>query len=188
MITYPYQILKLRLQTDVPELREVEFYTGQDSTTDKTASLRAAPGVYITFLPANTESLSGQKIQSGITQFEAMLLTECLLDGDKRIKTDHALDHMVLFDKIFKSLQNFRAKLSYLPAFLALKGTVNDQNVINSIDRIGIPVQPHIARKAMMKSVQRFSAVMYDHAGAGLYTKITPKPPLEITTDIALPL
>lgn len=186
MTTYPYQILKLRLQTDIPELREVEFYTGQDSTSDKTAALKAAPGVYISFLPSNTENMSGQKIQSAAGQFETMLLTECLLDGDKRIKKDHALDHMVLVDKIFKSLQGFRAKLSYLPEFAPLKNTVKDQNVINSIDRIGIPIQPHIARKAMMKSVQRFGAVMYDHAGANLYTNITPKPPLEISTDISI--
>jgi hypothetical protein len=51
MYTYPYQIIKRKAyHHDVTELRELEWYTNQDSTKDKNASLKAAPGVYITFI------------------------------------------------------------------------------------------------------------------------------------------
>lgn len=186
MITYPFQILKQRLAADVYELREVELYTGQDSTTDKDGLLTAAPGLYLTFLPNTPRTMTGPKIQSAVTQFEAMLLTECLLEGEKRIRKDNPQDHMIIFDKVYKSLQGFSAKISFLPDFVALSNTVNDQRVMASIDRIAIPVMPHIARKSMMKSVQRFSAVFYDHGALKQYTTHSPKPPLELEAEVEL--
>jgi hypothetical protein len=182
MFTYPYQIIKLKLQTDVPELREIEWYANQDSTTDKDGLLLSSPGVYIQFTPTPIETFSGQKIQSGLAEFDAILLTDCVLDDDRRIRKTKPLDHMVVLDKVFKSLQNFSAKISYLPEFVSLKNTKDDQRSFNSLSRISI-TPPHVPRKAMMKSIQRFRALFYDHGAAKIYTTFA-KPPLELTTEI----
>lgn len=183
MITYPYQILKQKLAADVTELREIELNTGQDSTTDKDGLLLASQGAYITFFPNAPHTLSGTKIQSAATQFEILLLTECMLEGGKRLKKDQPLDHMRIFDKIFKSLQGFSSKLSYLPEFALLAGTENDQKVMASVNRISIPAMPQLYRRSFMRSVQRFSALMFDHGGATLYETI-PKPPMELAVIV----
>jgi hypothetical protein len=185
MFTYPYQIIKRKLLTDVTELRELEWFTDQDSVKDENASLRAAPGVYIQFLPADITTFSGQKIQSTMTEFDAILLTETLLDDDKRIKKDNPQDHMILLDKIHRSLQGFSALISYLPEFSSLFGTKGDQRAFNSLSRISI-TPPHVPRKAMMKSVLRYRGLFFDHGAAKLYTTMA-KPPLELTTEISLP-
>jgi hypothetical protein len=111
-----------------------------------------------------------------------MLLTECLFDDDKRIKKDNPQDHMMILDKIFRSLQGFSALISYLPEFAALEATKDDQRSFNSISRIAI-IPPHVPRAAMMKSVQRFKGRFYDHGAAKLYTTIA-KPPLELTAAL----
>ena len=181
MFGYQHEIIKLRLQTNVPELRSLEWYTGQDSTSDKNAAIKATPNLTLTFTTiGDLRTLSGSSIQSAITEVEVMLMTECLLDGDKRIKKDQPTDHLRIFDKIHKYLQGFSAKISYLPEFVGLKGTLGDQRMFNSLTRVGI-TPPHTPRKAMMKSILKYRAVFYDHAAATLYTTVTPKPPEEIS-------
>lgn len=180
MFTYPYQILKLRLQTDVTELREIDWYTDQDT---RKAMLKAAPALYIEFLP-NQPRTQPTRIQSAPTDFNLHLLTECLFDDDRRMKKDQPLDHMRIFDKIFQSVQGFSAKISYLPEFVALLNTVQDQRICGSIDRVAI-TPPHSPRKAMMKSTQRFSGIIYDHGASTFYDSI-PKPPLEISTQVSV--
>jgi len=183
MFTYSYEIIKLKLQSAVVDLREVEWYTGQDNLTDKNASIKAAPAIYIEFLPALTENLNAGQIQKTIAQFDLILVTETLLDGDKRIKKDTAKDHMLLLDKCFKALQGYGAKISVLPAFAALLNTDQDQRAFNSLTRISI-TPPHQPRKAIMRSVQRFQGTFYDHAAAKVYTTPSPAPPLQVTTDM----
>lgn len=181
MFTYPYQILKLRLQTDVAELREVDWYTEQDT---RRALIKAAPAVYIEFLPNKPRTMSGQRIQSAATEFNLHLLTECVFDDDKRMKKDQPLDHMRIFDKIFRSVHEFSAKISYLPEFVGLLNTTQDQRMIGSVDRIEI-IPPHTVLKAIMKSTQKFSGIIYDHGSAELYTS-SPKPPLELSATASV--
>lgn len=182
MFTYAYQILKLRLQADVTELREIEWYTEQDT---RTAMLKAAPALYIEFLPNQPRTMSGQRIQSAASDFNLHLLTECVFDDDRRMKKDQPQDHMRIFDKIFRSIQGFSAKVSFLPEFVGLLNTTQDQRIIGSVDRVSI-TPPHSPRKAMMKSIQRFSGIIYDHGAASLYTTIA-DPPAQISTTVSLP-
>lgn len=186
MFTYPYQIIKRKLQTGVTELRDIDWYTGQDSIADKKAAIFTAPGAYIAFVPNQPRTMGGQKVQSALTQFDLILLTDCVLDGDKRVKKDNPQDHMRIFDKIYKSLQGFSAKISYLPEFVALLNSDQDQRMFNSLDRVGI-TPPHLPRKALMKSVQRFSGVFFDHGAAMQYTTPATSPTLQVTSHVSLP-
>lgn len=187
MFTYPYQIIKLKLETDVTELRLVEWYTGQDDLADKNSSIKAAPLVLIQFPPVETENLSSLRVQSAVTFFDVILITESLHDGDKRMKKDSPNDHMRIFDKIFRSLQGFGAKASYLPEFVGLLDSPLDQRMFNSLSRIAA-TPPHAPLKALMRSVQRFQGKFYDHASLQSYTTITPKPPLGVTVQLDSPL
>ena len=182
MFTYPYQILKLRLQTQVTELREVDWYLEQDSIKDKRSSIKALPSAYIEFFPVNMID-EGNRMQSSIGEFNVHLVTENMFDTDQRMKKDQPIDHMRIFDKVFQNLHGFSSLISYLPEFVALKDTEADMKMFNSISRIGI-TPPHQFQKSLMKSVQRFRAKFYDHAATPTYAPASPPP--EITTEVEL--
>lgn len=182
MFTYQYLIIKNHLATSVPELREIEWYTGQDLRADKNASLKASPGAYFQFFPTNTEDLGGF-IQSAEAEFDIILLSECMFDDDKRVRKDEALDHMALFDKIFRTLHGFSAKLSALDEFADLAGTDQDQRAFASLTRISV-TPPGGELRAIMRSSQRFQGIFYDHAAVKTYTTPAPAPSLEISTDV----
>lgn len=183
MFTYPYEILKLRLTGLVPELREIDWYLQQDSTTDKNTWLYAAPCLFIEFMPTEMRDLGG-RIQSAEVDFNIHLLTENVMDSGKRMKKDQPIDHMRIFDKVYKSLQGFGSKISYLPAFVGLIDSPQDQRVMNSISRVDI-TPPHAIRKAMMKSIQRFRCIVYDHAACKQYTVPDPLPTLDIAVTLS---
>jgi hypothetical protein len=181
MLTYPFQIIKLRLETDVPELQEIDWFLDQDATNDKNVSLLSARSAYIEFADFEIETLGG-RIQSAPALFNIHLLTDNVLDSGKRMKKDQPIDHMRIFDRIYKSLHGFGAKISFLPEFAGLAGSSQDQRVMNSISRVHI-TPPHKPRKGFMKSIQRFKCVIYDHAACKQWTSI-PKPPADIEAQI----
>lgn len=184
MFTYPFEILKLRLTTDVPELRELDWFLGQTNIKDKNALITTTPALYIEFMPVTPRDLGG-KLQSSDAEFNIHLVTESVSDnGTNKLKKNQPNDHMRIFDKIYRSLSGFNAKLSFLPEFVLLLNTSQDQRVMNSIIRTSPIVPPHALSKGKMISIQRFSTIIYDHAAATLYTKITPKPPIEIIPDM----
>lgn len=187
MFTYPFEILKKRLTDTVAELREIDWYLEQDSTTDKNASLKAMPAAYLQFMPLETIDL-GTRIQQAIVQFDLILLSDCVYDtGSKRMKKDSPSDHMRLFDKVYKNISGFSARLSYLPEFAVLLNTEGDMRVMNTISRMAI-VPPHVPRKAIMKSVQRFTCVVWDHGAFPTWTLADPQPALEVEGELELPV
>ena len=182
MFTYPFEIIKARLQTVVTEQRETDWYMNQDSMSDKNASIKTTPAIYIEFLPVETRD-EGQRIQSAEAEFNIILITECLYDnGSRRLKKDNAKDHMIIFDKINQALSGYSARLSVLPDFVALANTPNDMRVFNSITRNGIT--PPVAIKALMKSTQKFKTMVWDHAAQIAYTTPETPPTLDLTTTL----
>jgi hypothetical protein len=176
MFTYAYQILDKYLRAQMTELREIDWYLNQDSTTDKLSKLWAAPAVFIEFRIVEGLRDHGHRIQSATVDILFHLLTENAKDRGSKIvdkQNADAIAHPKMMDKLFKSLQGFSAKLSYLDAFTALAGTDQDQRVFNSMSRNSL-VPPHVVRKTMIKSVQSFRCVAYDHAATKTYTDPTP--------------
>ncbi len=183
MFTYSFEALKARLSSKVPELREIDWYMNQDDTKDKNAALRVSPALYLEFNPVTTQDL-GRNIQQAECEFNLILLTDCVFDtGSKRLKKDNAKDHMQIFDNVYKAMTGYSAKLSVIPAFAALLNTSDDQRLFNSISRIAI-TPPHNPRKALMKSIQRFKCMMWDHAALPQYNPPVTPPQLQITPQI----
>jgi len=174
MYTYPYQILKKKITTDVPELKEIDWFLHQYDPNKKQAGfMTAEPGFYIEFPEIDTEQL-GYGIQMADVEWTAHLVTQNVYENDKRIEKVNATDHAVIMDKIFKSLLNWSSKISYLPEFASLASTANDQRIIGTIARKGI-TPPHMLN-GLMVTKQRFRCVMYDHASLAVYTHLTGKP------------
>jgi hypothetical protein len=173
MYTYPFEILKARAKAEIPELRDIDLYMDQDNPKDKNVLITASPGLYLRFIPSTTEDL-GNRLQSTTAEFEAILLTECLLpEGSRRLKKEAASDHMVIYDKIFNAFSGFSARLSYLPEFSSLEGTKNDKRIMNSISRVHIE-PPGGKLTSIMKSLQRFRVQLWDHAATKTYTPHQP--------------
>jgi len=184
MFAYPYQILAKKLAADIPELRELDWYLQQDSTTDKNAWLFGAPCLFLEFQIVEGPRDHGNKIQSALVDVSVHLLTENVRDkGGEIMKKSGTIQHPVLFDKVYKCLHGFSSKLSYLDEFADLAGTDQDQRVFNSLSRVNI-VNPHAIRKSFIKSIQRFRCVVYDHAAGKQYT--SPTPGLEIGVTVTL--
>ncbi|MFD0997699.1 hypothetical protein ACFQ21_00205 [Ohtaekwangia kribbensis] len=185
MFTYPYQILEAEIKTRIPEIKEVDWYLQQDSTSDKNASIYTAPLVYFEFNLSSELRSHGKEIQSAIVDITVHLLTENTRDKGSKLILKSGIEHSAMFDKVYKTLQNFNAKLSQLDTFAALAGTDQDQTVFNSMNRVGI-LNPHATRKTMVKSTQTFRCVVWDHAALKQYTKVTPD--LQVDADLLIHL
>jgi hypothetical protein len=182
MYTYPYQIIKKKLQADVPELKEVDWFLHQYDTTKKEGNfMTAEPGVYIEF-PAEIELQQlGFNIQMADVTWTLHLATTNVFEDDRRVQKVSATDHAMIMDKIFRSLLNWSSKLSYLPAFAALAGTSTDQRVVGTIARVGIN-PPHVL-KSLMVTKQKFRCAMYDHAANPTLQTIM-NVPLQISSTV----
>ena len=162
MYTYPYQILKKRLTTQVTQLKLVDWFLDQYNKKDKAVMLHTEPAAFIEVRPITTEQLSYGH-QMAETEIVVHLVTTSMFDNDKRVKKGNARDHAQLVDDIYKALSGFSAKLSYLDEFAALKDTANDRTIFNSMMRDGIPVTPHAIR-GLQITLQLFTTLVFDHA------------------------
>lgn len=178
MFTYAYQTLEARLVAAIPELREIDWYLGQDSATDKTVWLHTAPLVFIEFAVVDGPRDHGHRIQSAIVDISFHLLTENARGKGSKIITKDTADsfaHAKLVDKLHKSLQGWSSLLSNLAPFSALAGTDQDQRVLTSMTRVLIS-PPHRPRKGMIKTVQTYRCIAYDHSACKQYTKLLDVP------------
>jgi hypothetical protein len=184
MFTYPYQIVKKLALDSIAELKEVDWYLEQDSITDKSTWIYTSPILFLEFIPIGDMQFYSNRSQSQEVDIAAHLLTGNVLDNDKRMKKDSPVDHMRVWDKINRNFLGFSAKLSYLPEFAALADTPNDQAMLTSLNRITAPVPPHRIKRSLMKSIQYFRCIVYDHSGCKAYGKPSPAPALEVTVEI----
>jgi hypothetical protein len=120
----------------------------------------ATPAVYIEFRPIEWATLGGG-IQRAVLTFDVHLVTDSMLDGDKRVVDTLAVNHFAAHDGVFRALQGFRCNLSYLPAFSALTGAA-DWVLIESVVRTA----SHVLHRQgnLLVSVQTFAATVKDYA------------------------
>lgn len=166
MITLPFLLLRQRIQTELTEVKEVAFYTGQDTTK---GGLKIAPGVYVKFMDIIPRSL-GEGIQEAEIEFELILLSDCLKEGDDRIYDGNELTHLAIADKLHKNISGYGARLSDYTDFAATLDTPLDYLVLGTCDRVGYS-HTH-DNKAIMKTTQRFKTYLKDRTGMKRYTKV----------------
>lgn len=176
MYKYPYKLLKNRLSTEIPALKEVAWELGQ-GTREAKGSLKTSPTVTIRFLPTDMKSL-GNGIQEGTVNAEIKLLTDCLYDDDKRVEDtdEEALNHLDLVDEIHKAISGYSGMLSHHADYAELAGTENDVRIFNTADRIGINTDQSMG--SIMVTVQTFKMYTKDYSGNPEFQKIVK--PLEI--------
>lgn len=177
MFTLPYQIIKNRLASQIPELNQVDWELGQSHQSQKL--LFTSPAAFIAFDPVNTIT-QGQNIQNGRATVRIRLATSSITGDDERIRKLNPDDHMVLVDEIFQALQDYGANLSALSQYSDLKGTNQDYHVFNSLQRTRIT--PDHRSTSVMVTEQSFEALFYDTSSIRKYIKTTPD--ATITKDI----
>lgn len=183
MYTYPNNILKKLATDSIPELKDVDFYLEQDSSTDKNSLQLASPGLYFEYALVGSMRMHGNNIQSGIVNITLHLVTVAAIANGKRMKKDQPTDHMAIFDKVYRTFNGFSSKLSFLPEFVALLDTDQDERVMNSLCRTGMSL-PQKFKTALMKSTQTFQCVIYDHASGKQYT--SPQPNIDVQGIISV--
>jgi hypothetical protein len=179
MYTYPYQILKKRLNDKIAELKVVDWFLDQFNKTDKSTMVHTAPGVFIQFRPMATEQLSfGQQMAE--VEIVLHVFSINMYDNDKRVEKVNANDHAVLVDKVHKSISGFGAKLSFLPAFAGLLNTDQDQTIFNSLRR-QLVNPPHAIRSLQVTELT-YKTLVYDSEAVKLLSPTVQ--PIEITVTI----
>ncbi len=159
-------------------VKTVEWYLNQYNQSDKSSMMKVTPGIYLEWLPSDTQQL-GNGIQQTNGQLVIHLVTTSLLVGDKRIKKTDDKDHLKLFEEIYKVVNSKSGLLSDITGNEALADTPNDCKLFNALKRDHI-TPPH-ELKRLMVSQQRFKGLFYDHSASKTYTP-NPVPP-EITIE-----
>lgn len=158
-----YILLRERLK-EITELKEVDWYTGQDAQTGEQAMLVDA-AAYIEFQPIEWQSLLGG-IQQAVVSFDVHFVQDRVLDGDGPIINADIL-HLDIVRSIYTKLQGFSALLSDLPGLSALAGTKQDAVVVNDIVRELLSNDHSLSN--LMVTTQRFRCMIRDYAAAPIY-------------------
>jgi len=167
MYTYSFLAIKNRIES-IAQIKNCDWYLGQDRTSDKSAMVRNAPVVYIEFSAAEM-SQGGLGVQYAETSMTIRLITSNVHDDAKRIYKGSANDHMVIFDHVYKVLSGYSARLSDIPSL----GIDDDYTLFNSLVRKQI-VPPHSLTSLMM-SQQRFEGLFYDFSSLKKFQKAVAK-------------
>jgi hypothetical protein len=161
-----YLLLKNRLKSTVPELKEIAWYFQQDK---QKGGIKITPALFIEFKPSQMRSLS-KGIQEGTVEFTVHLFIENVADGDKRIPENPQFGLSELADKVYVSFQNYSGFLSQLPTFENLANTENDFKIMNSIDRTSMATEHTL--NTIMKSEQSFKTYAKDFTAVKDFTKV----------------
>lgn len=170
MYKFIYLIVKRYLKEAIPALKEVAWYLDQDSADHK-GGIRITPALYIRFLPTlETRDLAGG-VQEGVVRFEMILLTDSLYDNDKRILPPQGqTDHYHLADSIHAKLSGLQGMISDLVEFAALKDTVNDMPVFNSLSREQI--ESDHRNRSLLRTVFVYKTHAKDYTATKQYEKV----------------
>lgn len=168
MYKYLYLLLKQHLLTTIPQLKEVEWYRGQDTATGK-GTIRILPAVYVAFKATDMKSI-GNGVQEGNVEFDLILLTDCLYDQDKSIDDTTAIDHLDLVNLVHIKTSGYSGQMSNIPAYVGLLNTNADVTVANTIDRTRLDVVQNL--KTIMKTTQTFTTYVKDYSGNKVWTEV----------------
>lgn len=174
MYTYPYQIIKNKLKANVLEIKDLDWFINQYSKSDKSAMLYTLPGVYVQFLPMDTDQI-GMQTQIAECEFDIHLVTSNLFDkGEQRIRKAEATDHAMIMDKIYKTLNGKKGTMAEVD-----NPGADNYIILNSMTRTRV-TPPHELASNMV-SIQRFKTVIFDYSANKIFQKLMPD--LEVNSE-----
>lgn len=177
MLKQIYQVLKAHLETQVTELKLVDWYLGQFAQQGEDA-VRITPAAYIRFTPLEWQHLKGpHNVQRAVMELEIHLVSDTAY-GDGRDMTDETyIDHLGIEAKIYRALQGKRAMLSAAPGYEELADTPGDRILIESLVRT--MTEPHDQLDNLIVTVLVFQGNIFDYSAS---------PGFELAEDVELDL
>jgi len=164
MLKQIYQCLKNHLQTEVTELKLVDWYLGQFAQLGDDA-VRATPAAYIRFTPLEWMHLKGpHNVQRAVMELEIHLVSDTAYGDDRDMTDTTYIDHLGIETKIYKAMQNKRFMLSDTPGYEAMAGTANDLVLIESMVR-NLTV-PHDGMDNLIITVLVFQSNIFDYSAS----------------------
>lgn len=177
MLKQIYQVLKAHLETQVTELKHVDWYLNQFAQVGEDA-VRITPAAYIRFTPLEWQHLKGpQNVQRAVMELELHLVSDTAY-GDGRDMTDATyIDHLGIEAKVYRALQGKRWMLSTSPGYEDLEGTDADRVLIETLVRT--MTEPHDELDNLIVTVLVFQGNIFDYSAA---------PDFELAEDVELDL
>lgn len=177
MLKQIYQVIKGHLETQVTDLKLVDWYLGQFAQQGEDA-VRATPAAYIRFTPLEWQHLKGpHNVQRAVMELEIHLVSDTAY-GDGRDMTDETyIDHLGIEAKIYRALQGRRFMLSAAPGYEDLEGEPGDRVLVESIVRT--MTEPHDELDNLIVTVLVFQSNIFDYAAS---------PDIELAEDVTLAL
>lgn len=180
-LNHIYQLIKQRIETQVPQIKEFGWYMGQGTSNFK-GGLVTCPGCYLEYGTIDT-STQGKRIQNATVPFTLHLISDNLKESTQRMTEDANFEHLSIVAAIFEALSNYSPMLSELPQFLALVGTPDDYNVFTSSERLNITTDH--TNRSIIRTTQRFATTAKDYSATKKYTTINR--PLQIEKLVLIP-
>lgn len=175
MLKEVYQLIQQRIQTEVAEFKEVEWFLNQYAETEDQDAWYATPSAYIEFLPITYSSHGGLQ-QRATVVFRIHVASEALF-GDGRRITDSAINHISLVDRVYVALHGWNAKLSDLSTHVG-----NDAVFINTVSRTELA--PDHGHFNTMVTIQTFQFAFIDNSAvAQMQTVTNPTLLAHVTTN-----
>ncbi len=144
MLLEAYRAIKNKLQTDIPELKLIDWFNDQYSGT-----IHTVPAVFIEF--PNELNFKNARREFQISKFKARihLVTKALSDNSKHIKEELIQEHETLSQKIFYSLHQLWAMYEA------------DKKLFDSLTRT--TYQHYQYLKGWLITTQDFESQIYQH-------------------------
>lgn len=177
MLKQIYQVLKGHLETEVTDLKHVDWYLNQFAQLGEDA-VRITPAAYLRFMPLEWQHLKGpQNVQRAVMELEVHLVSDTAY-GDGRDMTDATyIDHLGVEAKVYRALQSKRWMLSAAPGYEELEGTSGDRVLIETLVRT--MTEPHDELDNLIVTVLVFQGNIFDYAA---------EPDFELAEDVVLDL
>ena len=173
-----YTAIKQRLNDISDWKNDLDWYLHQYDQ-DGEEVLYTTPAIYIEFGPVEWNTYPDNR-QRGVMEFRIHLVNESDYDNDQRV-LDPAINHLGQEAEIFRGLQGWGCKLSYIPEYSALSGTDNDVVLLNDVVRIR--TEPDHELSNLLISIQTFQCNVYDYNALPQWQYITAQ--LEADVQIA---
>lgn len=163
-----YQLIKQRIQTNVPQIKDFGWYM-QQGTSNYKGGIVANASCFIEFGAIDTTS-KGSKQQIATVPFTLYLITDNLKDSPDRMLEDLNFKHLSIVSEVYEALSGYTPLLSELSEFAALANTPDDYKVFAAPVRNTI-ITDH-SNRSIITTKQLFTTTCTDKSATKTYTTV----------------
>lgn len=167
-LNHIYQLIKQRIEAQVPQIKEFGWYMGQGTSAYK-GGLVAAPACFLEYIQIDMDS-NAKREQMGTVNFKLILISESLNDSPNRTIETINFSHLATVGNVFMFMHGYSPFLSELPEYAHLKDTPQDYQVFTPPNRTTIRTDH--SNRSILITEQIFSCKAKDFSAVTNYTKL----------------